>query len=188
MVLYILRWAYRKYKIYCFIAFILLAISVVGYAALIVYWLRNLMQATKMRKTLPPVPPPEKLTASPVRRRDTEPSDEEVEHKSRPTRKVRVTKSKFSRRPPLQQADDSFTPSPLNQRAIQRKRRRRRRRRYSSRSDFDEEWFADQNIPNPRQRRLKMPKPGTTTKSPRKRGARDLQKEEKAKFKQFLFV
>lgn len=185
MVLDILLWTYRKYKVYCFIALILLTTCILGYTALIIYWIRNLMKATKERKKQPPPNSPEKLTASPARLRPTEaPTDQIMQLEDRPTLKAR--NPKLRHRPRRSRgAVNSLTPSPLQNRAT---RRKRRRRVSEHEVDFENEGSADRKTLENWKRRLKLPPLSFPTRSPRIRRVSDRLKDNRPTYKQYLFV
>lgn len=195
MVLDILQWTYRKYKVYCLIAFLLLAISLLGYTALIVYWFQNLMQITKERKKNPPPLQPEVLTASPPR--TTEPSspneimtvEEPPVTKARKpkVRKPRARKPK-AKRPPRRLDDaekNSLTPSPLRKRSSDRPGPSPRR---SKISEPDNGGFLGKKWPKLRSLRRLPPKSPSTPQPPQRKGVSDRLKNDRPEYKQYLFV
>lgn len=115
MVKDILQWAYQKYRVYCFIAFILLALCLLGYIALIGYWFHNMKQTLKVRKKHPPLPQPEQLTALPASTSEPVP-DENITLDEPPISKIRVHKGKHPSTRLKKAKRASMTPSPPHQR------------------------------------------------------------------------
>ncbi len=171
MVLRILRWAYLKYKIYCFVSCILLILCLIGYLGLAWYWIRKLIRDVKKKKK-----------EQPASRRVTR---KRIRTTAATTRKTEEPLARAPRRADMSRKsteDMPFSPSPLNERGLPK---RPRRRRYDyDRYDYD----ADYDIEGPPKRTVTSEE-SSFGKPPKKiRKVSDRLKETKPQHKQYLFV